>query len=261
MPQQEVRLAMALRHPYLDQPGPVAIAHRGGAGDFPENTERAFQHATDLGFKYLETDVHVTADGVAVAFHDDVLDRVTDREGRIADLSWSEVKRARVGGTDPICRLEDLLLAFPESRFNLDPKHDAAVGPLCEALRRTGSISRVCVGSFSDRRTDRVRRAVGPGICTSFGPRRTLLLVLASWHVPLRPLHGVVAQVPVRVSGVSLVTKRFVDTAHRLGFHVHVWTIDDPAEMNHLLDLGVDGIMTDRPEILKTVFTTRGIWP
>jgi len=251
---------MAHRHPYLDHPGPIAIAHRGGAGDHPENTERAFRQATDLGFTHLETDVHVTSDGVAVAFHDDLLDRVTDREGRIAELPWREVRRAMVSGTDPICRLDDLLAGFPFSRFNLDPKHDAAVTPLCEVLRRTGAESRVCVGSFSDRRTDRVRRAMGPDLCTSLGPRRTTLLVLASWHVPVRPRHGLVAQVPVRRAGLVLVNKRFVDTAHGFGLHVHVWTIDDPDEMNRLLDLGVDGIMTDRLEILKGVFIDRGLW-
>ncbi len=251
---------MLHQHPYLRHRGPLAIAHRGGAGAHPENTERAFRHAVELGFTHLETDVHVTSDGVAVAFHDDALDRVTDGTGLIAELPWSEVRRALVGGTDPICRLDDLLSEFPDTRFNLDPKHDEAVEPLCEILRRTGAISRVCVGSFSDRRTDRVRRLVGEELCTGTGPRRTLLLLARSWYLPVRPRHVLVAQVPVRIGGIELVTRRFITAAHGLDMQVHVWTIDEPDEMNRLLDLGVDGIMTDKPECLKATLIARGAW-
>ncbi len=249
-----------MRHPYFEHDGPLAIAHRGGAGDHPENTERAFRHAVDLGFTHVETDVHVTADGVAIAFHDDVLDRVTDRTGTIAELPWSEVRRARVAGTDEICRLDELLDTFPDTRFNLDPKHDAAVAPLADVLRRTGAVRRVCVGAFSDRRLDRLRAMLGDGLCTGTGPRRTLLLVLNSLRFPVRPKNAMVAQVPVRSTGITVVTQRFVDAAHRLGMHVHVWTIDDPREMKRLLGLGVDGIMTDRPELLRATYETLGVW-
>src|SRR5213078_954322 len=107
--------------------GPIAFAHRGGASDHPENTLPAFQHAIDLGYRYLETDVHATADGVVVAFHDTTLDRVTDHIGRIAELPWSVVREARVAGTEPIPLLEDLLAAWPEARINIDPKVDAVV--------------------------------------------------------------------------------------------------------------------------------------
>ena len=251
---------MSVIHPYLDHDGPLAIAHRGGAGDHPENTERAFRHAVELGFTHVETDVHVTSDGVAVAFHDDVLDRVTDRVGIIAELPWSEVSRALVDGTDPICRLDDLLDGFPDTRFNLDPKHDAAVEPLAEVLRRTGATSRVCVGSFSDKRLDRMRSLMGNDLCTGTGPRRTLLLVLNSLHLPVRPRNSMVAQVPVKSNGITIVTRRFVEAAHRLGMHVHVWTIDDSGEMDRLLDLGVDGLMTDLPELLKATYERRGQW-
>jgi len=247
-------------HPYLDHQGPLAIAHRGGAGDHPENTERAFRHAVELGFTHVETDVHVTADGVAIAFHDDVLDRVTDRVGTIAALPWSEVRRAMVDGTDEICRLDQLLDGFPNTRFNLDPKHDAAVESLAEVLRRTNAKSRVCVGSFSDKRLDRMRALMGDGLCTGTGPRRTLLLLLNSLRIPVRPRHAMVAQVPVKSNGITIVNRRFVRAAHRLGMHVHVWTIDEPAEIERLLDLGVDGIMTDLPEVLKSTYERRGVW-
>ncbi len=248
------------KHPYLSHGNPLAIAHRGGAGVYPENTERAFRHAVNLGFTHLETDVHVTSDGVAVAFHDDALDRVTDREGVIAELPWAEVQRARVDGTDSICRLDDLIGGFPDTCFNLDPKHDAAVQPLADVLVRTASLDRVCVGSFSDRRISRVRALVGDGLCAGMGPGKAILLVLRSWHLPLTPTHVDVAQMPVKAGGVPIVTRSFVAAAHNLGIDVHVWTINDPIEMNRLLDLGVDGIMTDQPDLLKETYIERGDW-
>ncbi len=253
------RLGMEL-HPFLDHDGPIGFAHRGGAGEFPENTERAFRHAVGLGFTHIETDVHVTADGVAIAFHDDALDRVTDRAGLIAELPWSEVRRAKVAGTDEILRLDDLLASFPDTRINLDPKHDAAVDPLARALRATDAIERVCIGSFSDRRIERVRAVLGDRLCVSAGTRRTAALFLRSLGipVPVRRIHA--AQVPVAFGPVPLVRRAFVEAVHRLGLHVHVWTIDDPVEMERLLDLGVDGLMTDRPEVLRDVFIRRGLW-
>src|SRR3990170_5017497 len=131
-------------YPFLDWSGPIPFAHRGGASEAPENTMPAFEHAIRLGYRYLETEVHVTSDGELLAFHDDRLDRVTDATGLIAALPWATVQRARVDGREPIPRFEDLLGAFPEARVNVDPKHDAAVEPLAEVLRRTGAAGRVC---------------------------------------------------------------------------------------------------------------------
>src|SRR5439155_27088203 len=133
-----------LTWPFLDWPQPIAMAHRGGASDKPENTLAAFSRAVELGYRYVETDAHVTADGMLLAFHDHVLDRVTDRTGVIADLPWAEVKGARVDG-EPIPLMEDLLGTWPQLRVNIDPKHDAAVEPLVAALERTKAFDRVCV--------------------------------------------------------------------------------------------------------------------
>jgi glycerophosphoryl diester phosphodiesterase len=248
-------------HPYLDVGHPIAFAHRGGASVHPENTERAFRHALDLGFTHIETDVHVTRDGVALAFHDERLDRVTDAEGAIAELSWAEVRRARVHGTEPIMRLDELFEAFPGARINLDPKHGAAVEPLAETILRTSAVDRVMVGAFSDRRIDRVRSIVGDRLAVSAGPRRTAALIARSRGVPLPVRQVQAAQVPVSLRGVELVTPRFVSYLHQEGIQIHVWTINDPDEMRRLLDLGVDGIMTDRPEVLRDVFDERGAWP
>lgn len=249
------------RHPYLDVAGPIAFAHRGGAGSFPENTLRAFRHAVSLGFTHVETDVHATADGVAVAFHDDSLDRVTDGRGAVGDLPWREVRRARVAGTDEILRLEELLEALPDTRINLDPKSDAAVEPMVEVLRRGGATERVCVCSFSDRRTKRVRRLLGPSLCVGAGPRGVARLMAAAAGVPAGgALDFHAAQVPVRARGLTLVRPATVATAHRHGIEIHVWTIDEEAEMRRLLDMGVDGIMTDQPETLRRVMIDRGHW-
>jgi len=246
--------------PFLDHPGPLAFAHRGGAGDWPENTLPAFEGAVALGYRYVETDVHATADGVLVAFHDDVLDRVTDRTGRVAELPWSEVSRARVDGREPIPLLEDLLGTFPELRVNIDPKADDAVAPLVDVLRRTAAVGRVCVGSFSDKRIARVRAALGEGLCCSLGPRGVARVKAAGFGAPAGRVGGECLQVPVATRGVTVTDARLVRTAHRLGLQVHVWTIDDPVEMGRLLDLGVDGIMTDRPAVLREVLERRGEW-
>lgn len=246
--------------PFLDHPGVLAFAHRGGASDAPENTLPAFQLAVDMGYRYLETDAHLTADGVLLAFHDDVLDRVTDGTGTIADMTWDQVRPHLVDGREPIPLLEDLLGAWPEVRINIDPKHDSAVEPLAEVLRRTGAVERVCVGAFSDRRLARLRDLMGPTLCTSLGPRGTAKLRAASMGVPMGPFPSPCAQVPPRQGPVPIVDRRFVEAAHSRDMQVHVWTIDDPAEMTRLLDLGVDGIMTDRPGVLKDVLVARGAW-
>lgn len=244
---------------FLDWPAPIAFAHRGGASEAPENTMPAFEHAIRLGYRYIETDVHVTADGVLLAFHDDVLDRVTDGHGRIDQLSWSTVREARVDGREPIPMFEDLLGTWPDVRVNIDPKHDGAVAALVAVLQRCNAVDRVCIGAFSDRRLARIRSLL-PNVCTSLGPRATARLRTASLGIPSGRFHAPSAQVPTQARGVTLVDARFVRAAHNRSIKVHVWTVDDRDEMDRLLDLGVDGIMTDRPAVLKEVLQSRGEW-
>jgi glycerophosphoryl diester phosphodiesterase len=245
---------------YLDWPGPIAFAHRGGALENPENTMKAFEHAVSLGYRYVETDVQATSDGVVVVFHDDTLDRVTDRLGRISELSWAEVSQARVAGTEPIPRVDELLAAWPELRVNVEPKRDPAVGPLAEAIRRAGATDRVCVASFDDGRVARARRLLGSGLCTSAGVAETLRLKAASYGVPVGDVPSGCLQVTPRYKGIPVLDERLIRTAHERSIPVHVWTIDGPGQMRHLLDLGVDGIMTDRPTALKRVLEDRGQW-
>jgi glycerophosphoryl diester phosphodiesterase len=219
----------------------------------------AFEHAVRLGYRYLETDAHATADGVLLAFHDGVLDRVTDRSGTIAQLPWDTVRQARLGDLG-IPLMEELLTAWPDVRVNIDLKHEGSVEPLVEILDRTGAHQRVCVASFSGKRLDRFRRLTAGRVCTAIGPWDITRLRGAGFGLPTGRFAGDCAQVPVREGPVLIVDRRFVEGAHRHGLPVHVWTIDDAAEMDRLLDLGVDGIMTDRPSVLKEVLVRRGQW-
>ncbi len=245
--------------PYLDHPDVLAIAHRGGAGDWPENTLPAFQNAADLGYRYLETDVHCTSDGVLLAFHDERLDRVTDRTGLIREMTHEQAVQATVRG-EPIPTMAELFEAFPNHRFNIDCKHDSSVAALVALLVEHEAFDRVCVGGFSDARLKRLRSEAGPKLCTSMGPKAILALRLASWRVPL-PVEEVAAvQIPPKDRGIRILDKALVKAAHGRGLHVHVWTIDDADEMHRCLDLGVDGIMTDRPAVLKHVLIERGQW-
>ena len=161
---------------YLDLPTPVGLAHRGGAAFGPnvglENTLAAFRRAVAMGYRYVETDLRATADGVLVAFHDARLGRVTDRDGRIDELPWSEVGQARVAGRSPLPRLDELLASFPDVRFNLDAKHPAVLRPLAALLTaQPALLDRVCLASFSDARLGWLRAALGPRLCTGLGPR------------------------------------------------------------------------------------------
>ena len=243
-------------HPFLEWEGVLAFAHRGGMSEAPENTLAAFQHAVDLGYTFLETDVHLTADGVLVAFHDVDLERTCGVKNNIHDLTWEQLSSVRVDGTHPIPRFIDLLDAFPDARFNVDCKSDDALQPLISLLSDRDCLQRICVGSFSDRRLRAVRKAFGTGVCTSLGPVETTCLTTGA----PTPQIAYAAQVPPNAGKLPLVTERFVARAHRRGLQVHVWTIDDPEEMERLLDLGVDGIMTDQPEVLKAVLQRRSLW-
>lgn len=256
------------RFAFLDHPGPIAFAHRGGALEAAENTWTAFRHAQALGYHYIETDVHATSDGVVVTIHDADLARTSERSGLIREMAWAELSAVRLTGSDePVPRLDDALAAWPEMRWNIDAKHDSVVGPLIETIHRSGALERVCITSFSDIRLARVKRALGPRLCTGMGPAASAALRLASVlpgrlgsTAGARVAGFGAAQVPIRQGRVPVVDRRLLDAAHRLGIDVHVWTVDDAASMEKLLDLGADGIMTDRPSALKEILVRRGAW-
>ncbi|CAB4942149.1 unannotated protein [freshwater metagenome] len=252
---------------YLDSPRPLAFAHRGGAYhpeiEGLENTLAAFRHAVALGYTYLETDVHVTSDGVLLAFHDTVLDRVTDRTGSIATSTYAEVQRALIGGSEPVPTLGELFDAFPDARFNIDLKSEGAVEALAAFIEERDAWDRILVGSFSARRMEAFRRRTARRVATSAHPLEVAVFVLSPSARLARLLtrgRPVALQVPHRQGRLLVASAGLVRRAHAAGVQVHVWTIDDPVEMNTLLDRGVDGIMTDRTDILRDVLRARGQW-
>jgi glycerophosphoryl diester phosphodiesterase len=251
------------RYAYLDGPTPVAMAHRGGAIEHLENTMPAFQACVDMGYRYLETDVRVTVDGRLVVFHDPTLDRVTDRSGRVEALPWREVQSALIGGREPIMLLEELLGAWPDVRFNLDVKAAGVLAPLVRLVRRMKVEDRICLASFSDARIAAARRLFGPDVCTSLGPRGVAALRLSSYSpraAGLVRIQAGCAQVPLHLGGRPLVDERFIEAAHARSLQVHVWTVDTEAEAAEMLDLGVDGVMTDRPAMLRDLLVARDQW-
>lgn len=270
MPKQAIDRRTATGFDFLDDALPpqiLAFAHRGGAShpeiEGLENTLYAFDHAARLGYTYLETDVHVTTDGVLLAFHDDVLDRVSDRTGAIADLTLEQIREARVGGREQVPTLAELFDRLPHQRFNIDLKSEAAVEALATFVHDRKAYDRVLVASFSSRRLRRFRRLTKGRVPTSAPPLEVLAFRLLPSPRLARLLtrgHVSALQVPHRRGRVTVVTPGLVRRAHRAGAQVHVWTVDDPAEMAELLDLGVDGLITDRTDLLKQVLVERGQW-
>jgi glycerophosphoryl diester phosphodiesterase len=264
------RLPPATGFGFLDDspPGSVlGMAHRGGAAHPDnqglENTLRAFQHASELGYRYLETDVHATRDGVVVAFHDERLERVTDGVGAIADLTAAELRSVLVQGAHPVPTLAELFEAFPHARFNIDLKSDAVVGPLVNLLEEHEAWDRVLICSFSWRRLRDFRRLSRGRAATAGAPAEAALFrLLPSARVADLLTRGQVhaLQVPVRVGPLTVATRGLVRRAHAAGKHVHVWTVDSDQEIRALLDLGVDGVISDRTDVLKAVLAERRLW-
>jgi glycerophosphoryl diester phosphodiesterase len=251
------------RFPFLDREGIIAFAHRGGTTRAPENTAASFEHAWSLGYRYLETDVHRSADGVLVAFHDLGLSRWTGDGRTIAQMTWEELSQVRLEFTDadgrvghhPIPTMDQLFEEFPDANWNIDPKADDAVEPLADAITRHAAIDRVCVGAFSDARVKRMRHLLGPRLCTSPGPRG-ILSALLPWPLPRsQPC----VNIPTEMGSLRLnraIVKRFATQ----GYRVHVWTVNRSEQMHRMIDLGVDGIMTDECELLRAVLQERGRW-
>jgi len=271
-----LRYAHSVSLPFFDHAGadgaplPIAMAHRGFSVDGLENSMAAFRAAAELGCRYLETDVHTTSDGVLLLFHDGTLDRVTDGSGRVADLPAQDVAGARIGGREPIPTFEELITALPDARLNLDVKDWGSVRSTVEAIERHAAHDRVLIASFSDRRRRAVLKQLSRPVASSAGVVSNALFALLGPVLPgpafrwlmrwvLRDVHAL--QVPVRYGAVPVVTPGFLRRAESLGLLVHVWTINDPAEMRRLLELGVAGIVTDRADLLRQVLVERGEWP
>lgn len=255
---------MTGRHPYFGSPGSIAaLAHRGFSLDGLENSMAAFEAAVALGFRYVETDAHGTSDGVAVALHDASLDRTTDSRGEVQDLPWRVVSKARIGGLEPVPSLEDLLGTFPDVRINVDVKGASGIEPVAEAIERTAAHDRVCIASFSTSRRNATVARLSKPVATSAGTSEAAAFFSrgALGARVTRSLRDVDAlQIPWKMGRARLLTRRHVRAAHAAGKVVHVWTVNLEDDMNYLLDLGVDGLVSDRADVLKRVLEDRGQW-
>lgn len=253
--------------PYLTQEHPLRMAHRGSRLLWPQNTMQAFQGATDLGYRYLETDVHLSADGVVVVFHDHVLEELTNGAGKVSEWRWEDLQLLDAGYTfQPeeghpwrgkglqIPSLEQVASTFPDAFLNVDTKEDEVVEPLAKEVTRLDLGDRILVASFHGSRIRRFRRLTNGSVATSAGPTE----IAAAWT---RSRLGRVprdAADAYQVPDGRVPDARFAAAAHAAGKHVHVWTVNDEVDMHRLLDQGVDGIITDRPDLLNQVVTQRG---
>ena len=250
------------RQPFLSGTRPRVFAHRGLALDAPENTLLAFLRALNAGATHLETDVHASRDGVAIISHDPDISRVAGGDSLVSDLTFAELRKADLGYGQTFVSLDELFEAFPDARFNIDVKSDDAVVPTAKAVLRHGATHRVLISSFSENRRRRTVRML-PGVASSASSSGVTRAVLsAKFGLPRttrRALHGLVAvQIPVKFRGIRLVTPRVVKAIHAAGAEVHVWTVNDPREMAHLLDMGVDGLVTDRTDLAVALISGRG---
>ena len=259
--------------PVTMRQGPIVFAHRGGSEEAPENTMSAFAYAYEAGIRHVETDAHVTADGKVVICHDETVDRCYDGTGVIAQMTWRELSKLRhrdSGEQMPL--LAQVLEAFPDMYFNIDAKEPGVEGPLLDVIADHDAADRVLVASFSEPRLRAVRdiAASDPtrAVATSLGTEAVVRLVGAAksatnpawWHVPGPRQGAIAAQVPMHQGPIRVVDERFVATAHTLGLAVHVWTINTVADVLRLLEVGVDGIITDRPAFVRDFLDARGLW-
>lgn len=252
---------------------PVAIAHRGSRVLWPENTDTSFQGAYDLGYRHFETDLHVTADGAVVCFHDPTVERTTEGTGSVEELTLAQLQELDPGfrhvtpegflfrqAGSRVPTVEWLLTTYPDVSVVLDLKSAGVARPLAAIIDDLGAHERVIVGSFSEARLAEFRQVSGGRVATSTGPALARRWLLASRVGRAARGEAAALQVPARARGLRVVDRRLVAAAHSAGLQVHVWTVNEPAEMIWLLDVGVDGVITDRPDLLKEVLIERGEW-
>lgn len=251
---------------------PFGIAHRGSRILWPENTMVAFSGAVDLGFEWLETDLHLTADGVLVCLHDPLLDRTTDQSGPVSVLTAKDLETIDAGHSHApgeefpfrgrgirVPTLEELVTSFPEVRVVVDLKQDGLVEPLWKLVEQFRLHDRLVVGSFSDRRLAAFRRISRGSVATSTGPVRSVA-ALAGAVAGRAPRLADAVQFPVSVGPLRPFSRRTIASFHRRGYQAHVWTVNDPDSMHRFYDLGVDAVITDRPDLLRDVLRERGEW-
>ncbi len=255
--------------PYLSAEYPLRFAHRGSRVLWPENTAGAFQGAIDLGYKYIETDVRITSDGVVVAFHDATLERTTNGAGPVDRWDFADLQRLdaawwfdaeggypRRGTGVKVQALSELFEMWPDAYFNIDLKGSNLEWAVADVIKRHGKENSVMIGSFVDHRIAKFRRITRGEVGLSAGPASVLMMVAASrvGRTVRRPVQAY--QLPFNYKSVPI-DRKLITAIHKAGAQLHTWTVDEAADMHRLLDLGVDGIVTDRPDTLNEVLRER----
>ena len=234
---------------YLKYDGLEVLAHRGGAEESLENTIESFEYSISLGCKYIETDVQVSSDGIPYIFHDDDLKRICGIPKKFDSLSSQEIDKINIFDVHKIPKLIDVLDVFPDTNFQIDFKTDEVVQPALDAIKKSKAFERVCVASFNSKRLKGVRKNY-PDICISMGPKEVYKTLAASFNLYKNNIPGDCLQIPMSYYGIKVVTKRFVNFLKLNGLKVMVWTINDVETFKFLIDLNVDGIITDSPKLL-----------
>jgi len=247
-------------HPFFQDFDFYGFVHRGGDEVETENTLEAFKYSADLGFVFMETDVQATKDGHVVIFHDSNLKRMAGIKKKISQLNLEEVKSIELlnGGKIPL--LSETLESFPSLRFNIDIKTEDALEETVKIVKRMNSLDRVCLASFSSKRLKKIRELSGPNACTSSGQMDIFKMICNSIGFNFEAVASDCAQIPLSQWGLPVLTRRFLDVAQKQNKLVHIWTIDDEQTMYDLIDFGVQGLMTDKPSILKKALVNRGLF-
>ena len=238
--------------PYLDYQGVAVLAHRGGSIESLENTIESFHYSESLGCEFIETDVQVSSDGIPYIFHDETLIRLLDRDDVFSSLHSSEIDNLKIFDEHSIPKLETVLRIFPNMKFQIDVKTDEVAMPALAVIQENNAMDRVCIASFNSKRLSLVNNNY-PNICISMGPNEVAKMLLSSFGLYKKSILGNCLQIPIYEYGIKLVTKRFVKFIHSKGLKVCVWTINDEKTFKYLIDIGVDGIITDKPKLLFEV--------
>ena len=233
------------------------MAHRGGSLEAPENTIESFKYAIEIGSDIIETDIQLSSDGVPYIFHDDDLKRIPGIEKDFNDLLASEIDELNIFGDFKIPTLEETLKQFPDTKFQIDFKTDEVVDPAIEIINKLPHVKKnLCIASFSSQRLQKIKSKLSD-VTYSMGPHEVLKLLLKSFGIYRGEVGGDCLQIPIYRYGIKIVTKRFVDFCKRENIKISVWTINSTEEMDYLIDLDVDGIITDKPKALINLLASR----
>ncbi len=242
---------------YLNYNGLAVMAHRGGSLEAPENTIESFKYAIEIGSDIIETDIQLSSDGVPYIFHDDDLKRIPGIEKNFNDLLASEIDELNIFGDFKIPTLEETLKQFPDTKFQIDFKTDEVVDPAIEIINKLPHVKKnLCIASFSSQRLQKIKSKLSD-VTYSMGPHEVLKLLLKSFGIYRGKVGGDCLQIPIYRYGIKIVTKRFVDFCKRENIKISVWTINSTEEMDYLIDLDVDGIITDKPKALINLLASR----